>query len=48
MDFFIVYLVLALAIFLLFYLVIIPFMLGVKDGIGRYKVKKELIKKFEE
>ena len=49
MDFFIVYLVLALVILvLLFYLVIVPFLKGVKEGIERNKVKKELIKKFEE
>jgi hypothetical protein len=29
-------------------LVLIPFIQGVKEGIGRYKTKKELIKKFEE
>lgn len=29
-------------------LVLIPFIQGVKEGIGRYKTKKELIKKFDE
>lgn len=49
MDFSIVYLAVALAILvLLIYLVIIPFSKGVKDGVERYKIKKELIKKFEE
>jgi len=40
--------ILCLLFLILLYLAILPFIKGFKEGIERYNVKKELIKKFEE